>query len=428
MNGRITYFQEQINLIKAVYFQLEQYYDYLGGFNPKDSYENQGVNQLLKLKHLLEVHQERLNNLQEMFNELKQKKDDKSAFNTLGAKIGMEVEKLLGDIIDLSCPESSQTALKKQYSTLLAKIFFLLKSEEKSLMIQLTSTLKGSSALKQFNEGLQLYKSELTVAIRQKQTTMERVLPPEMQNELVMIKAGSFGKLPKEISECIASFLEPKDLCRLSATGRFFRKITEAPRANNKNSLLKITVNFIGDSNIGIKSLICRLAENKFNDSNFAHIQKSQVQRDEKYGSILLHYQSPLIQGRDYPMTHNATPYYVKQYNGTKIHLLCFDIGSRESFNNLKSWYQEVFHYNQYNSKFSFLFVGLKGDAQPQRQVSKREAEELAECYGTTYIETSAKNKMGIEPLKLQIVETYMKRNKPLSIKQKEEILFTAKP
>lgn len=74
MNSRITYFQEQINLIQAVYSQLEQYYDYLGGFNPKDSFENPAVNQLLKIKHLLEVHQELLNNLQEMLNELKQKK------------------------------------------------------------------------------------------------------------------------------------------------------------------------------------------------------------------------------------------------------------------------------------------------------------------------------------------------------------------
>ncbi|MGM9453987.1 F-box-like domain-containing protein [Legionella bozemanae] len=432
MNSRITYFQEQINLIHAVYLLLEQSYDYLSGFSPQGSDGSNGVGQLLKIKQALEVHTELVNNLQGMLTELKQKKDNKSAFNSLSAEIGMRVEKLLIDIIDLSCPVSSQTVLKKQYSMLLTKTFCSLQSQEKSLLTQFTTTLTGSLALKQFKVGLKKYITELTIAIRQKQKVIERELPQEMQNELITIRAGSFSKLPREVTACITSFLKPTDLCRLSETGQFFRKITEIPRANWKTSFEKsvtpIIVNLIGDTDIGIKSLICRLAENKFIDSNWTQIQRSHVRNDKKYGSLLLRYESPLVQGRDYPMTHNAAPYYRKQYMGDKIHLLCFDISSRVSFNHLKFWYNDVFRYNEYNPRFRLLFVGLKGDVDSARLVSKQEANELAASFYTVYIETSAKEAIGLDKLKSQIIETYMESHKPMYLKQKEESHYSARP
>ncbi|MCE0722001.1 hypothetical protein [Legionella resiliens] len=432
MNSRITYFQEQINLIHAIYLLLEQSYDYLRRFDSQSPHEPNGISQLLKIKQVLEEHTGLVNNLQEMLKELKQQKDNKSAFKSLSAEIGMRVEKLLVDIIDLSCPVSSQTVFKKQYSMLLAKTFSSLQSEEKSLVTQFTSTLTGSPTIKQFKVGLKKYIAELTLAIQQKQKVIERELPQEIQNELITIRAGSFSKLPREITAYVTSFFKPNDLCRLSETGQFFRKITEIPRANWKTSFEKsitpIIVNLIGDTDIGIKSLICRLAENKFIDSNMTQIEKSHVRNDKKYGSLLLRYQSPLVQGRDYPMTHNAAPYYRKQYMGDKIHLLCFDISSRESFNHLRFWYEDLFRYNEYNPRFRFLFVGLKGDADSARQVSKQEATELAESFYTVYIETSAKEEIGLDKLKFQIIETYMESHKSMLVKQKEEFHYSAKP
>ncbi|MCW8470781.1 hypothetical protein OQJ19_08970 [Fluoribacter gormanii] len=432
MTPRIIYFQEQINLIHAVYFLLEESYNYLSSFNPQDSDKHNEVSQLLKIKQVLEERTELVNNLQGMIKELKQQKDNKSAFNSLSAEIGIRVEKLLIDLIDLSCPVTSQTALKKQYSTLLAKTFRSLQSQNKSLLTQFTSTLTGSPAIKQFKVGLKQYIAELTVAIQQRQKVIERELPQEMQNELITIRAGSFSRLPREITACITSFLKPNDLCRLSETGQFFRKITETPRANWKISFEKnvttIMVNLIGDTDIGIRSLICRLAENKFIDSNKTQIEKSHVQNDKCYGTLLLRYESPLIQGRDYPVTHNATPYYGKQYMGDKVHLLCFDISSRESFNNLKFWYHDVFRYNEHNPQFRFLFVGLKGDTDSERQVSKQEAKELAASFHTVYVETSAKEGIGIKQLNSQIIETYAEIHRSMFVKQKEQSHYFIKP
>ncbi|PWY56716.1 hypothetical protein DGG96_04730 [Legionella qingyii] len=432
MNSRITYFQEQINLLHAVYVLLEQSYNYLSGFNPRSSDEHNGVSQLLKIKQALEERTELVSNLQGMLKELKRQKDNKSAFNSLSSEIGRRVEKLLIDLIDLSCPVSSQTALKKQYSLLLAKTFSSLQMQEKSLLTQFTSTLTGSPAIKQFKAELKKYLDELTMAIHQKQKVIERELPQETQNELITIRAGSFSTLPREITACITSFLKPKDLCRLSETGHFFRKITEIPRSNWKTSFKKsvptITVNLIGDTDIGIRSLICRLAENKFINSNKTQIEKSHEQNDKNYGTLLFRYESPLIQGRDYPMTHNATPYYGKQYMGDKIHLLCFDIRTRESFNNLMFWYQDVFRYNEHNPRFRFLLVGLKCDTDSERQVSNQEAKELAERFNTVYIETSAKEGIGLDKLKSQIIETYVEIHRSMFVKQKEESLYSIKP
>ncbi|WP_454782189.1 hypothetical protein [Legionella sp. WA2022007384] len=432
MNSRVTYFQEQIKFIHAVYLLLAHSYNYLGRFDLEGPDESNGASQLLKIKQALDEHAGLESNLQEMLNALKQKKDDKSAFNSQGAQIGMHVEKLLANIIDLSCPASSQTALKKQYSMLLAKTFSALQAQEKSFLTQFTSPFTDLLAIKQFKVGLKKYIAELTTAIQQKQKVIERNLPLKKQNQLITTRAGSFSKLPWEITACITSFLKPKDLCRLSETGQFFRKITEIPRATCKTSFEKsipqINVNLIGDSDIGIRSLICQLAENKFIDSHTFQIEKSEVRNDKKYGTLRLNYQSPLIQGRDYPMTHNAVAYYQRQYLGDKIHLLCFDISSRESFNNLKFWYQDVFRYNEYNSRFGFLFVGLKGDTNSERQVSKQEAQELAGSFYTDYIETSAKERIGLDQLKSLIIETYAMRHKSTFEKQKEESHHSAKP
>ncbi|QMT61540.1 hypothetical protein [Legionella sp. PC997] len=431
MNSRISYFQEQINLIQAVYVRLAQSYDYLKRFDLQGINQFHGVSQLFKIKLALEHYTERVSKVQEMLHELKQKKDDKSAFNSLGAELGMRVEQLLTELIDLSSPSSSQTALKKQYSMLLAKTFSALQSQEKSLLAQFTSTFTGFPAIKQFKDGLKKYNAELAVAMQQQQKSMERELPQEMQNEIITIRAGSFATLPREISAYMTSFLNPQDVCRLSETGQFFRKMTEITRANYKTLFEKnaprILINLIGDTRIGIRSLICQLTENEFIDSNITQIEKSQIQHHKKYGTLLLCYESPLVQGRDYPMTHNATAYYRRQYLGDKIHLLCFDISSRESFNNLKFWSQDVFHYNEHNPHFRFLFVGLKSDT-AERLVSKHEATEFAKTFPTVYIETSAKKAIGLDQLKSHIIETYVADHKALFGKLNEESHSFAKP
>lgn len=74
-----------------------------------------------------------------------------------------------------------------------------------------------------------------------------------------------------------------------------------------------------------------------------------------------------------------------------------FDIGNRESFDNIKKWHSEVREHVQPHT-IMFVLVGQKSDldAEGGRVVSREEAEELAEELGATYSEVSAKTGLNV--------------------------------
>ncbi len=76
--------------------------------------------------------------------------------------------------------------------------------------------------------------------------------------------------------------------------------------------------------------------------------------------------------------------------------LLLFDITNRRSFQNVHEWLEEGRSHVQPHS-IVFLLVGHKCDLEPQRQVSRQEAEKLAAAYGMRYVETSARDAINVE-------------------------------
>lgn len=76
--------------------------------------------------------------------------------------------------------------------------------------------------------------------------------------------------------------------------------------------------------------------------------------------------------------------------------LLLFDITNRRSFQNVHEWLEEARSHVQPHS-IVFLLVGHKCDLEPQRQVSRQEAEKLAAAYGMRYVETSARDAINVE-------------------------------
>ena len=65
-----------------------------------------------------------------------------------------------------------------------------------------------------------------------------------------------------------------------------------------------------------------------------------------------------------------------------------FALDSQESFKNVGSWMDQI---KENTSDVEILLLGNKADLEGDREVSNEEATSLAEEYGVTYFETSAK-------------------------------------
>jgi len=86
-------------------------------------------------------------------------------------------------------------------------------------------------------------------------------------------------------------------------------------------------------------------------------------------------------------------------YGNSEGILVVYDVTSKESFEQLESWFTEVDRYAK--EEVLTILIGnkvdlLQGDAKVERAVKKEDAEALAEQRGITYLETSAKSGEGV--------------------------------
>jgi len=91
-----------------------------------------------------------------------------------------------------------------------------------------------------------------------------------------------------------------------------------------------------------------------------------------------------------------STVYYQK----IEFILLCFDLTSQQSFDELTSvWLKEIEKNVKDKSKVQIFLVGTKADLGNQREVSEEKARNFAAEHGYQYYETSAKTKWNVKEL-----------------------------
>ncbi|XP_010007458.1 PREDICTED: ras-related protein Rab-27B-like, partial [Nestor notabilis] len=69
--------------------------------------------------------------------------------------------------------------------------------------------------------------------------------------------------------------------------------------------------------------------------------------------------------------------------------LLMFDLTNQQSFLNVRNWMSQL-QANAYCESPDIVLLGNKGDLLHQREVTEKQAKELAEKYGIPYLETNA--------------------------------------
>lgn len=78
-------------------------------------------------------------------------------------------------------------------------------------------------------------------------------------------------------------------------------------------------------------------------------------------------------------------------YRNAACVILLFDLTSRKTFENIHNWYQEVSERAQ-PPPLIFLLLGTKSDLRKLREVTREEAQNMANSMNAPYLETSARS------------------------------------
>ncbi|KAJ2785305.1 hypothetical protein H4R18_000629 [Coemansia javaensis] len=172
---------------------------------------------------------------------------------------------------------------------------------------------------------------------------------------------------------------------------------------------------FVGDSNVGKSSILLRFTDDVF------------LPPDETSATIGVDFKVKMheVGGKRYKLLlwdtagqerfRTLTSSYYRGVHGV---VLVYDVSSRESFEHLDTWVEEVGTYCL-DPDVVKMVVGNKIDKESERQVTRREGAEYARRLQALFLECSAKTRTGvqqaIEELASKIVDTPALWRKPAS-------------
>jgi len=146
----------------------------------------------------------------------------------------------------------------------------------------------------------------------------------------------------------------------------------------------------IGDSGVGKSCLLLRFSDDTYTESYISTIgvdfKIRTLEQDAK--TIKLQIWDTAGQERFRTITSSY-------YRGAHGIIVVFDVTDKESFNNVKHWFQEIEKYAA--DGVNKLLVGNKCDLASKKVVSYDEAKEFADSQGIQFMETSAKNAHNVE-------------------------------
>ena len=152
------------------------------------------------------------------------------------------------------------------------------------------------------------------------------------------------------------------------------------------NYLFKILL--IGDPFVGKSSIF-----SQYVDNNYSELTISTMGLDFKIKTIKIDDKYIKLQLWDTGGQERFKTITRSYYRGSHGIIMIFDITSRNSFDNIKNWLEEI---NKYSENISTILVGNKIDLDDKRKITYKEANEFAQMYNIKYIEVSAKNNINI--------------------------------
>ncbi|NVM03756.1 MAG: GTP-binding protein [Candidatus Helarchaeota archaeon] len=145
-----------------------------------------------------------------------------------------------------------------------------------------------------------------------------------------------------------------------------------------------------GNSAVGKTSIVNRYVNNKFEDDYISTLGYNVLEKIIELGKDKISFLIFDIGGQE-KFTELR-----KQYSkGANAALIMYDITDRDSFNNVRNWYNDLI---EFTDNARFILIANKIDLEDQRQVSTQEGEELAkEIFAEGFFETSAKENIEVD-------------------------------
>ena len=159
----------------------------------------------------------------------------------------------------------------------------------------------------------------------------------------------------------------------------------------------------LGDSSVGKTCLLLRYCDNTYNTGHIATIGLDYRFKTIDFENLKLKLQIWDTAGQD--RFRSITQSYYKGAHGV---LLVYDVTSRESFNNVKTWISQIREHSPKN--ITLFLIGNKIDS-VERQVEKEEVEEFAKENNCTFIEASAKENINVKEAFEELYKTIYSKN-----------------
>ena len=157
---------------------------------------------------------------------------------------------------------------------------------------------------------------------------------------------------------------------------------------DSKEIMFKVIL--IGDSNVGKTTLI-----NKYMDKNFSGEIPPTVGLENRVKTLEVRGLKAKLQIWDTAGQEKFNSLSKNYYQNTDGILLVFDVTNRESFNNIKNWYDDVISNSDIKAKK--LLIGNKNDMKDKIKVTADDIKKFKRENKLKFIETSAKVNNNVE-------------------------------
>lgn len=164
----------------------------------------------------------------------------------------------------------------------------------------------------------------------------------------------------------------------------------------NKEALIKVVL--LGAIGVGKSSILKRYVNQDFHENEPSSMGAGFLSKRVTYQNKTYRFQIWDTAGQE-----KYAPLAVMYYRDAQVILLIYDITSKDSFNQLKEWYEEV--KSKGPKDIVVAIVGNKIDLNEKEEVSQAEATEFARSIPAFLKLTSAKENIGIDELFTNIIE-----------------------
>merc|ERR1712196_671195 len=159
----------------------------------------------------------------------------------------------------------------------------------------------------------------------------------------------------------------------------------------------------MGDSGVGKTCLLLRYANDSFSPTFITTIGI-----DFKIKNIQLGGKRVKLQIWDTAGQERFRTITTSYFKGAQGILLVYDVTDRKTFNAIGNWMSQIRSHADDN--VNKVLIGNKCDMVEERAVSTQEGEAMAEEYGMSFFETSAKQDIYVEKAFIKIAEQVKER------------------